>query len=292
MTRRFLVGLALSFSALSVASAQDEPEPLRLEGLVPFGGRTSVTEAWSTLRFTIENRGPTARDARVVIFYPERRDVQFGRDVWVPGQSRITSWIPIGPAPAYPSELRRDFSYMFFDRTGGAVRPLSPTEPEKIPTRAVAYRKREPTTAIVVDAVEGEADDPDPLASPDSPTSQSVLLTRTFRHARGLSENVSLILGRELPPTPEALDGIDHLVLAGNRLAADPAGRQAMRHWLLKGGTIWVMLDRVDTDVVAPILGDGLRFRVVDRTSLTKSSTAFSDGRPSAGGTAGIRLPG
>ena len=202
MSRRLLVGVALSFSVVAGASAQTGSEPLRLEGLVPSGGRSTVTEGWSTLRFTIENRGPSARDARVVVFFPDRRDVQFGRDVWVPARSRITSWLPIGPAPHHASELRRDFSYMFFDRTGGVLRPLSPTEPELIPSRPVPYGKREPTTAILVEAVAGEPDDPDPLASPNSPAAQSVVLARTFRHARGLSEKVSLILDRTTP-TPK-----------------------------------------------------------------------------------------
>ena len=267
MIQRVLATLAIVVGAIPFAPAQEEP--LRLEGLLPFGGRNTVTEGHGTLQFTIENRGDAAREARVIAFYRDRRDVQFGRDVWVPARSLITTWLPIGPAPDHPSDLRRDISYMLFDRVGGTLRPLSPTEPEQIPSRAVRYRKREPTTALLVD-VTGEIDDADPFASPRSLQSQSLLLARTFRHARGLSENVSLILDRELPPTPETLDGVDHLILAGNRLAADPTGRQAIRHWVLQGGTLWVLLDRVEPDVIAPILGDAQRFQVVDRTSLTK----------------------
>jgi hypothetical protein len=261
-----LIALTLLVIFLPAASAQDDSRLLRLEGLLPGGGRDTVTEAWSTLGFSIENRGETYREARVIVYYPDRRDLQFGRDVWIPARSRITSWLPIGPAPDLPSELRRDFHYRLLDRTGGALRPLSSTDPAKIPSRAVPYRKREPTTAILMDAVEGGTD---PLASSSSQASEAVLLARTFRHARGLSERVSVILDRELPPTPEALDGIDHLILTGNSLAADSAGRQAIRYWVLQGGVLWVMLDRVEPDVIAPILGDGQRFEIVDRTSLT-----------------------
>jgi hypothetical protein len=268
MTLRCLASLAILASAAIAAPAQEGP--LRLEGLVPQGGSNTVTEGWSTLEFTIENRSDTARDVRVIAFYRDRRDVQFGRDYWVPARSRISTWLPIGPAPHHDSDLRRDIGYMLFDRSGGEWRPLSPTEPEKIPSRAVRYRKREPTTAIMVDPATGGNIDADPFASPRSEQSQSLLLARVFRHARGLSEHVSLILDRELPPTPETLDGVDHLVLAGNRLASDPAGRQAIRHWVLRGGTLWVLLDRVEPDAVAPILGDALRFQVVDRTSLTR----------------------
>jgi hypothetical protein len=269
MISRCLVGLALFLAVLSVAKAQEKTETLRLAGLAPSGGRNTLTEGWGTLRFTIENLGDSPREARVVVYYTNRRDVQFGRDVWVPARSQITSWLSIGPAPSFPSELRREISYTFFERTGGALRPLSPTEPEKIPSRAAAYRKREPTTAVLADVAAPESADADPLDPPSSPAAQAVLFARTFRLARGLSDKTSVILDPELPPTPEAFDGIDHLVLAGNRLAADAAGRQAIRHWVLGGGTLWVLLDRVEPDVIAPILGDGLRFQVVDRTSLT-----------------------
>ena len=258
-----LMAVALLVALLPAASAQDDSKLLRLEGLLPGGGRDTVTEAWSTLDFSIENRGETARDARVLVYYPDRRDVQFGRDAWIPARSRITSWLTIGPAPDLPSELRRDLRYVLLDHAGGALRPLSSIDPAKIPSRAVPYRKREVTTAILMDG------DADPLASASSRDSEAMLLARTFRHARGLSERISVIQDRDLPPTPEAFDGIDHLILAGNRLDADPAGRQAIRHWVLQGGVLWVMLDRVEPEVIAPILGDGQRFEIVDRTSLT-----------------------
>ena len=271
MNGRLQIWLALTAVAVPVASAQDEAVPLRLQGLVPVGGRNSVTESWGTLRFTIENLGSANRDARVVVSYADRPEVQFGRDVWVPARSRITSWLTIGPAPADASESRRDIHYMLYERTGDEFRLTSTsTEPERIPSRAVLYRRREPSTAVLIDAVAGDADNLDPLGSPDSVASQAVVLTRTFRLARGLSENVSLVLDRQLPPTPETFDGIDQFVLAGNRLAAEPTGRQAIRHWVLQGGTLWVLLDRVDPDVVAPILGEGQRFQVVDKCTLTR----------------------
>src|SRR4051812_43244029 len=89
-------GLLVSCSA---ATGQDASEPLRLEGILPTGGRTTVTESWSALQFTVENRAATAKQARVAVFYPERPDVHYSRDVWVPANARITSWVSIGPAP-------------------------------------------------------------------------------------------------------------------------------------------------------------------------------------------------
>src|SRR5262249_8410296 len=72
-----------------------------------------------------------------------------------------------------------------------------------------------------------------------------------------------------LPPTPDAIDGMDQVVLAGDRLATDPVGRSELRQWLQHGGKLWVMLDLVDPAVVAPILGDDFDMQVVDRVGLT-----------------------
>jgi hypothetical protein len=43
----------------------------------------------------------------------------------------------------------------------------------------------------------------------------------------------------------------------------------ALRHWTEQGGKVWVMLDRVESDVLAPLLGDALDFQVLDRVGLT-----------------------
>jgi hypothetical protein len=45
---------------------------------------------------------------------------------------------------------------------------------------------------------------------------------------------------------------------------------RALRQWLEQGGKLWVMLDRIDPEVLAPVLGDALDFQLVDRTSLSE----------------------
>src|SRR5947209_15658974 len=95
---------AVAFAALSAAVAwgQDR-EPLRLQSVAPEGVRNSTTESWTTLRVTVRNLAPEGRDARVLAFYTKRPDVQYGRDLWVPGRSELESWMLVGPAPEEPS---------------------------------------------------------------------------------------------------------------------------------------------------------------------------------------------
>ncbi|MBP3960460.1 hypothetical protein J8F10_34980 [Gemmata sp. G18] len=262
------IALGLLMSAPGSALAQNESPSLRMDGLFPVGARTSLTDTWGTLRFGIDNLGPTAREARVVAYHLDRPDVQYCRDVWVPGNSRLTSWLTVGPPPVQASQLRRDIGYRLYERVNGEFRPVASRDPERLVSRAVPYRPRDPSTAVYLDAPD-DPDGPEAVTAKGSTAGQTVLFARTFRHTRGLSEHLSIIIDRHLPPTVEAFDGIDQFVLAGNRLAADPAAGQTLRHWVLRGGTLWVMLDRVDPDVLAPVLGEAMRFQVAGRTGLT-----------------------
>src|SRR5262249_31459584 len=82
----------------------------------------------------------------------------------------------------------------------------------------------------------------------------------------------------------EGFDGIDHFVIASRRLADDPAGLRALRQWLERGGKVWVMLDLVDPEVIAPLLGDAFDFQVVDRVGLTNFAIQESeDAQPPEG---------
>jgi hypothetical protein len=251
------------------APAQEPKQTtLRVEGLYPYGGRTSVTEGWCTLRLSLTNLEPRPRSIRVLVFYAGQPDVRYGRDLYIPGESRMTSWLPIGPAPAQTSSVGREIMYLLYDQTDGEARLLT-SEDERLRSRAVAYRKRNPTTAILLERAPEHPFTPDPVQVIGSPSHRALTLARSFRQARGLSEAVSTIREAFLPPTATTLDGVDHFIVASNRLAEDPVARRALRHWVQQGGSLWVMLDLVDPEAVAPVLGDELGFEIVGRTTLT-----------------------
>jgi len=74
---------------------------------------------------------------------------------------------------------------------------------------------------------------------------------------------------RFLPPYPEAYDGLDQLVITGDRLSYDSAALPALRSWLARGGQLWIMLDRVGLEGVEALLGNAARIEIVDRVELT-----------------------
>ena len=259
--RRALALLALLTLGTPVARAQEpDPEPLRLIAVAAGGVRNSVTENWGTVRLEVTNVGAEPRDARVAVFFSDQPDVQFTRDVFLPPRTVVATWMTLGPAP---------------DQRGpphATSRRCCTTDRRKRTPRTPGGGTSRPVAAAVLPPP--RADDGRPPRSPE-PTAPPCGFRRAgnahpkMRELIGLSEYVVAIPERFLPPAPEAFEGIDLLVLAGNQLAADPAGARSLRRWVQQGGTLWVMLDRVDPATVAPLLGDDLDIQVIDRVGLT-----------------------
>jgi hypothetical protein len=279
-TSRGCILLVLSLGLLSsqpIAAQEESVRPLRLEAITVTGLHSVLTESWVTLEVTLANPNETGRDARVAVFYTNHPDLQYVRDVWIPPQSLLMTWMLVGPVPeGRPSADQtaqaygRELQALIYDRTGNQERLLLPRTEERVRSRLANYRPREPLTCLLTDDI-GSDDESDRFPpSPDRGESDEVLdLVRAFRASYSLSQNVRVIDDNFLPPTAAAFDGVDHFVLAGRRLALDPPGQVALRHWLEQGGKLWVMLDRTDPDVVARILGGSAGFHVVDRTGLT-----------------------
>jgi hypothetical protein len=236
---------------------------------MPGGARLTATESWGGYDFTITNLSDTDRLARVLMYFAGRSDVQYGRDLWVPAHSTLSSWLLVGPAPSQPSANGREIKMLLFDRTGGKEKLILPGTEERERSRAVLYRQREPSTTVLLDEFEEEEQVPGRLPQLEPAPEEVVRLVRALRAARDLPPVVTSLHAGRLPVTSEAYQGIDHFVVATERLADNPVGLRALRQWLEQGGKVWVMLDRVDPEVIAPLLGDSLDFQLVDRVGLT-----------------------
>jgi hypothetical protein len=267
--------------ALFAGAADGEEPSLRL-GIEPSKGlRIHATESWGTIDLTLTNLSDTDRRARVVVFYQARPDVEYGRDVWVPARSTVSTWMLVGPAVVEAPTSMVDIEFLLYDRTDGTDRLVRPKGDERVRTRGLIYRKRDPITAVLRDE-EGapEATAFGRLPAPESADVEAVRLARVFREARQLSHWVRELGHSYLPTTDEAYDGIDHFVVASGQIVRNPAGMRALRHWLAGGGKLWVMLDRVDPEAVAPLLGEALDFQLVDRVPLTSFAVEAAGSPP------------
>jgi hypothetical protein len=264
---RAVLATLLLLAGLPVAAQDREPLPVRLSDVRPGGVRRAATQSWGAYDFTLTNVSDTDRLIRAVIFYVGKPDEQYARDVWVPAHSMLTSWMLVGSTGAAHRESSAALETLIYDRTNGQNRLLFLPGDERR-TRGVVYSEREPTTALVYD--EDPPDGPDFGRLPQPPTraQEAIELVRTFRQTRRLSDAIMRVRPDAVPASPQAFDGIDQLVIASPAIGENPAGMQAVRHWLQHGGKVWVMLDLLDPEVVAPLLGDALDFQLVDRVSL------------------------
>ncbi len=270
-----LAGLGLVLLACPAALAQEVPPSLRLDGVRLGGARTTVSEFWGTFEFTVTNPTDTDRRGLVLVAFADRLDVQYGREVWVPARASITAWMLAGPVPppggaGKPPPGGREVRILFRDRTDGRDHNLLRPGQERIDSRLIPYRARDPYTAVLLDDRAPEEEVFGRLPRPPAPDDETVVLARVFRLTSNLSEKVQIVKSGPLPSVPAALDGVEHFVLASGRIARDAAGLRALRRWLQDGGRLWALLDRVDPAVLAPLLGDALDFEVVDRVSLTR----------------------
>lgn len=252
---------------------------MRVGGLVPGGVRATVTESWGQLDFDLTNPTDVDRRIRVVAFYVGAPDAQFGRELWVPARATLNSWMVMGPAPAQGSATSRDIEFLLHDLTDGQENLLLPPTEERVRTRGVLYHPREPWTALAVEIDQSEHV-PGQLPQREPFADEAIDLVRAFRQIRGLPNFVQLVDPSSLPSWDKVLDGIDHLVLASNRVAECPGGLQAVRHWLQHGGNVWVLLDKVGPEVIVSLLGEAFDFTVVDKVSLTEFRVDASGARP------------
>jgi hypothetical protein len=255
-------------SAAAAPAQETKPPRLLVAGFNPGGFRTSVTEGWVKLGFYLINPTDTDRRARVLAFYENQQDRQYGRDLWVPAHATITSWLPLGPAPAQASNTSREIQMLVYELAEGNNHLLLPGTEERIRGRAVLYRKREPTTALMIDLEPDEAPVFGQLPAPE-PDDEALTLARVLKATRQHTGTVQVVYPHTLPAWPKAFDSIDELILASTKIGKDPAALQALRYWLEQGGTLWVMLDRIEPELVTRVLGEAFDFQIVGKVGLT-----------------------
>jgi hypothetical protein len=274
--------------ACAPAAAQaPAPPPLRLDGMAPGGLRVSATETWGVFQFDVTNLTDVDRLARLVVFFDGRPEEQYSRDLWAPAHAAVSSWMPVGPAVPSSRPNASDIQVLLYDLTDGQERLVLPPGEERVRSRPVYFQKREPYTVVLADdplygAWSGDHALPwGQLPQPVSEAEEAVYLARVLRQANSLSEFVHVVAPDALPPTAEAFDGVDYLIVASDGIARDPAGVRALREWIEGGGHALVMLDRVRPETLTALLGAAVDFQVVDRVHLTevKVETRPAEGR-------------
>lgn len=253
----------------AVVAGQSPAAHPHLKNLGPSGLRDFMSDSYGTIGFGLVNPSDQDIQVRVLTFFAGAEGKQYGRDVWSPAHSVLSSWFSIGPCAEPPARSLMELKSLLYDRSDKQEHLIRSPEGQPLHSDLVRYEKREPTTSIILDADIDDGSQTTVSADENLRAIELRELARVFRHQGGLSSRLSSIKNRYLPPIPEAFDGVDQIVLGSNRLADDAAGQRALRAWLERGGALWIPLDVVQEETVKALLGDMVPLHIVDRTSVT-----------------------
>lgn len=220
----------------------------------------SIPNRWKELRLGITN--PTSDEVNLlcVSFFEQEPNLQFGRRVWLPPKSQFITSHPVRvPARVTPDDKMVTFR-SFVIREGTDESGLIPQQGGALQIDQSAFLDDQERVLGLLDS--------SPLEQPGRIEIAELLVLA--RDEANLSKPPLFAPSRHLSATEEGLDGLDHLVIADSRLVSDPAGLEALRTWLFGGGRLWVMLDRVEPQLLERLLGNDCEIQTVDRIGRTE----------------------
>lgn len=253
---------ALAAETAKPAVPVDPPKPdlrFSIGWVSTVGSYTYVPEKWGELHINLLNSRDTPRELLCVSSFDEQPQIQFGRRVWLPARTKIKITHPI-LIPKCDSVEGRGMnlhSLIFEDPSSDSA--LIKNETGQMLQDGVILVTRETRTTALIGTQHEEEIAPQEIID----------LIASSRACHDLTSKITFFLEAFLPADETSLNGFEHLVITDNRVTDDLAALSAIRHWLNAGGRLWVMLDRVDPQVLEGLLGDDFKGHLVDRVGLT-----------------------
>lgn len=230
-----------------------------LESHSRLGAYSFVPEQWCDLHLRLENSGDTSRDLLCTSYFETDPGLQYGRKIWLPPHARLTLSHPtLIPRVTRDQASSININTLLIDRTAGAEVLLKSESEQLRHDRTLMLTQQSRNTGIVYGG-SGASEVPQEIMD----------LVIGCRVTQRLSNKLTILADDFLPTDENSLRYLDHLVIADNRLTEDYAAMVAVRRWLHGGGRLWVMLDRVNSELLERLLGDDFQGHVVDRVGLT-----------------------
>lgn len=273
-----IVGICLLAGPLAASHAeQPNGRAAGIEMGSAAGFRRYRPGSWAVVGVNASNPTDEAAEVLAAVYFDDEPTLQYGRKIWVPAHSIVTSTCPI----RLPDSLEPGTGHVSLisvpidqadgkDRRGlshadavGRARPLIVTEGPIVVGILGDYTYPRPS-AVVRPFHAG----PEPTPSmPDDPVYDMVL---AGGKAAALPRRVSTLDAEDLPADAASLDALDVLVLCSDRLTQNPDATALVRNWVLEGGYLWVMLDEVGQESASALLGDAFSSLVVDEVKRTE----------------------
>ncbi len=246
--------LTCAFGMFAIAddAASDQPEsaPEPFVRITQSGLIRYSDEAWGIVQATAYNPGTELVEVNGVAWFASDPGLQFSRRFVVPPGAARTVWMPV-LTPALPAGTESvDVQWATIRKDGTLV---SNQQGERLLDTTI----RLPPTQLVIAEIKGDS-------QRQRETSE---LLRNIRHEIGRDAKVLSMMAPPFPPSREAWDIADIMVVTSDDIAGDSAALNAVRLWTQDGGRLWLQLDHIQSETVAALLGDTLPFEEIDRTS-------------------------
>lgn len=236
-------------------------QPKAHVGVSAAGGGTYLPERWGTVQLTFANLEDKPVELFAATYFDRDRSQQFCRKTWVPAQSRVILSHPIHLPTLEEGGIKGfDYHTLLVDTSQGSE-VLVRDNQRDLEQKGRLRLGEEPATALM--------NMPDEFGLDAAARELPYELIVACKSSQLLGRAMAQLNDSIFPAAPEAYACIDQIIVADNRLTHDGPAIAAIRRWLFSGGHLWIMLDRVEPQLVELLLGDEFHCQVVDRVELT-----------------------
>ncbi|MCA9174474.1 MAG: hypothetical protein KDB14_08310 [Planctomycetales bacterium] len=213
---------------------------------------------WGVVAIHVENDEPEPATMEIVVAFAEAPRREFSRQVWVPGQSRRTCWLPV-QAPDTSNggvawELRSRY-IRINDQGEEIVQRIRSSDTLYETTLLSKSRSRFPCLLILDETKPG--------------TKEVFEGVQRVRVDGGMDPSLPTANGIR-PSNPDWLDSLSSLVIGDD--IEDSGALESIRRWVRGGGRLWILADRVSEQTIEAIVGDEAALTVVSRETLPQLS--------------------
>ncbi|MGE3798718.1 MAG: hypothetical protein AB7G88_12870 [Thermomicrobiales bacterium] len=228
------------------------------------GVYTYTANQWGLLRVVLTNHRDHPVELLCVTYFDNERTLQFGRRIWLPAECQITTWHPIHlPEISGGGDQPRVSFHTLVSEVGDSDNDFVRDEVGKLQYAGELRIARHQPIAGIIQQQGLEAAEPVVGIEPAE-------LVGTARMDYQSPRQVSRFGDRLCPPSSLGLASIQQLIISDDRMLGDAAALGAIRQWLYGGGRLWIMLDRVNPDLLSALLGDETGCQVVDTVTLNE----------------------
>ncbi|WP_397570930.1 hypothetical protein [Schlesneria sp. T3-172] len=248
-----------------ISSAEDGQIPAEssvrfsIETNSRLGNFAFVPDRWGEFQFRVENRSGAVRKLLCTTYFADYPTLQYGRQLTVPARSRLQLSHPVRlPLFETSTGTTANIHTLVIDESEGKEVLIKNDSGQLRHDRSLVLTSTDRNTGIIAGWRH------------TSHIPQDVVdLVVANRVNQGLNNRITVIGDQFLPANETSYDYLDHIVIADDRVADDVAALATLRRWVHSGGNLWIMLDRVDAEVLERLLGDQFAGRVVGRVRKT-----------------------